>query len=142
MGNSQTVRLWRDSRLHESLLFVWITPFWNLGRGKAVTYRIRLLVPACYTDEARIMIEEHPRATVVERHDGSLQPGADMLVVISSEPRILHGLHRWWLNRRIERRANPPMAIVQADNTTVTFNDHSADELEKLCREEALPHAS
>lgn len=101
-------------------------------------FRIRLLVPSSYTDEARIMIEDHPRASVVGAVDSGFQPGADMLVVISSEPRILHGLHRWWMDRRIERRANPPMALVQPDDTTATFNDYSADELEEFGRRDEL----
>jgi hypothetical protein len=107
-----------------------------------VTYRIRLLVPACYTDEARVMIDEHPRATVVECHNGGFQPGSDLLVIFSSEPRILHGLHRWWQDRRFELRADPPLAIVNSDDSTATFNDYSAAQLEELGRTEALPRAS
>lgn len=107
-----------------------------------MAYRIRLLVPTSYTDEARTMIEEHPRASVIERSVCSFQPGSDLLIVISSEPRILHGLHRWWLDRRHERRANPPMSIVQPDDSTINFNDHSADELEAFGRREELPQAS
>jgi hypothetical protein len=107
-----------------------------------MAYRIRLLVPSSYTDEARTMIEEHPRASVVERTISLSQPGCDVLIVISSEPRILHGLHRWWMDRRSERRANPPMAIIQSDDSIVTFNDHSPAELEELGRREELPHAS
>lgn len=103
-----------------------------------MSYRIRLLVPASYTDEARVMIDDHPRAAVVDRLDSEFEPGADMLVVISSEPRILHGLHRWWMDRRIERRANPPLAILQPDDTTATFNDYSADELEELGRRDQV----
>jgi hypothetical protein len=110
--------------------------------GYAVTYRIRLLVPASYTDEARVMIEEHPRATVVERQEASFQPGADLLVVFSSETRILHGLHRWWMDHRGERRANPPLAIVQPDDSMANFNDYSADELEEFGRRDELSHAS
>jgi hypothetical protein len=107
-----------------------------------MAYRIRLLVPASYTDEARTMIEEHPRASVVERTVSPTQPGCDVLIVISSEPRILHGLHRWWMDRRHERRANPPMAIIQPDESIVTFNDHSPDELEAFGRREEMPRAS
>ncbi len=107
-----------------------------------MAYRIRLLVPASYTDEARTMIEEHPRAAVVERSVCSFQPGADVLVIISSEPRIIHGLHRWWMDRRNERRADPPMSIVQLDDSIINFNDHTADELEAFGRNEELPRAS
>jgi hypothetical protein len=107
-----------------------------------LTYRIRLLVPTSYTDEARTMIEEHPRASVVERSVCTFQPGSDLLVIVSSEPRILHGLHRWWMDRRNERRAIPPMSIVQPDDTIVNFNDHSPDELEALGRREELSQAS
>jgi hypothetical protein len=69
-------------------------------------------------------------------------PGSDLLVVVSSEPRILQGLHRWWMDRRYELRANPPLSIVQLDDTLITFNDHSADELEAAGRQEAIPQAS
>jgi hypothetical protein len=111
-------------------------------RGAAVTYRIRLLVPSTYTDEARIMIEEHPRAVVVEIHDCPNEPAADVLVVVSSEPRILRGLHRWWMDRRVERRAQPPMALVRPDDTLLTFNDHSPETLEEIGRQDQLLEAS
>lgn len=107
-----------------------------------MTYRIRLLVPSSYTDEARTMIEEHPRASVVKRSVCTFQPGCDELELIVSEPRILHGLHRWWMDRRNERRANPPMSIIQSDDSIITFNEHSPDELEMLGKREELPRAS
>jgi hypothetical protein len=128
--------------LHAGQFFVWIVNVARCQEGDTMAYRIRLLVPASYTDEARTMIEEHPRASVVERSICPLYPGADLLVVISSEPRILHGLHRWWMDRRNELRANPPMSIVQPDDSFINFNDHSADQLEEYGRREELPQAS
>jgi hypothetical protein len=107
-----------------------------------MAYRIRLLVPACYTEEARTMIEEHPRASVLEISASDAQPGCDLLTVVSSEARILHGLHRWWMDRRSERRANPPLAIVQEDGSAIDFNSHSPDEIAALGRVNSAQRAS
>ena len=107
-----------------------------------MTYRIRLFVSASYTDETRTMIEEHPRAAVLQTSESDLQPGAHLLEIVVSELRILHGLHRWWADRRHELRANPPMSLLQPDDSIVSFNDHSAEDLEAIGRREALPRAS
>lgn len=107
-----------------------------------MAYRIRLFVPTSYTDEARTMIEEHPRASVLQTSESDLQPGADLLEIVISELRILHGLHRWWSDHRNELRANPPMSLLQPDDSIVSFNDHSAEDLEAIGRREALPQAS
>ena len=107
-----------------------------------MAYRIRLLVPTSYTEEARTMIDEHPRAAILESTESSSQPGSDMLEIVISELRILHGLHRWWSDRRNELRANPPMSMVQPDGVIISFNDHSAEALETIGRREFLPQAS
>ncbi|TVR71740.1 MAG: hypothetical protein EA415_10985 [Sphaerobacteraceae bacterium] len=88
------------------------------------------------------MIEEHPRAIVIARDASPDHHGADILTIVSSEPRILHGLHRWWMDRQHERRAIPPMSIVQLDDTLLSFSELSADELEMFGRQEELPQAS
>ena len=107
-----------------------------------MAYRIRLLVPTSYTEEARTMIDEHPRATVQGPLESGAQPGSDLLEIVTSELRILHGLHRWWADRRNELRATPPMSLVQTDGVIVSFNDHTAEDLEAIGRRDALPQAS
>lgn len=101
-----------------------------------MAYRIRLLVPSAYADEARVMLEEHPRAAVVERITDGYQPGADLLVVVIFDLAIIPGLWRWWMPHRFEARAQPPLSLITADGTVIPFDQHSPEELLALAAQE------
>lgn len=104
-----------------------------------MAFRFRIRVPSSYTDEAQVMLSEHPRTSVVQSIANWLQDGSDLLVIVSSDPKILTGLMRWWQGTRDQVRARPPLALVQTDDSVIQFDDHSIEEMIEFATLEPIP---
>lgn len=102
-------------------------------------YRIQLFVPTAYADEARVMLEEHPRTRVVDLAPVPKRPGSERLVVDSSDLSIIAGLWRWWMPHRFESRAQPPLALATSDDRAIPFDQRPPEELLALAAQNRLP---